>query len=284
MPACEYCDERLYPDDEYCPNCGEEVDLRRRTQRRRGRSRNSNLVVVVLIVVGGLVGLLLCGGVGTALFLPAVQQAREAARRSASKNNLKDIGVAAHRFHDAAGHLPPNGNFNALEQDQHSWQTRLLPHIEEVGLLNRIQLQDRWNAPANVPAMQTPVEKFFNPSIEQRTGTDRFALSHYAGNQNLWGNNTQIRIRDITDGTANTIFAGEVRTGFRPWGDPSNLRDPSFGINNGPNSFGGPWGGGSAGAQFVFVDGSVHFINSNIAQQTLRALATPAGGEVVGDF
>lgn len=281
MPTCHYCDERLYADDDYCPNCGEEVDLPPRGRRPSGREK-SNPTVIILIVVGGIVGLLLCGGIGTALFLPAVQQAREAARRTSSKNNLKVIGAAAHNFHDTHAHLPPNGEFAAQNQAQHSWQARLLPHMGEAAVFNQIQMQHRWNAPENNTAMRVPIEAFFNPSIEKRVGINQFALSHYAGNQNLWGNgNAKMRFREITDGTANTILGGEVGTGFCPWGDPSNVRDPSFGINKGPNSFGSPWRGG---AHFVLADGSVRFINDNISQQTLRALATPSGGEVLGGF
>jgi hypothetical protein len=74
--------------------------------------------------------------------------------------------------------------------------------------------------------------------------------------------------------SANLIVVGEVARGFRPWGDPSNLRDPARPPDGGPGSFGNPSG---TGAQFLFQDGSVRFLSRKTDQKVLQALAGPPG-------
>ena len=85
----------------------------------------------------------------------------------------------------------------------------------------------------------------------------------------------------ITDGTSNTIYAGEAAGNFKGWGDPANLRDPALGINAGPDGFGSRSPGG---ANFNLLDGSVRFISDNIDPGVLKALSTPDAGDTVGAF
>jgi len=74
---------------------------------------------------------------------------------------------------------------------------------------------------------------------------------------------------------------GEVGGGYKPWGDPSNVRDPSAGLRPGPATFGNPSG---QGAFFVFADGSVRFISADVPLESLKGLSTIDGGEVVFDY
>jgi prepilin-type processing-associated H-X9-DG protein len=71
---------------------------------------------------------------------------------------------------------------------------------------------------------------------------------------------------------ANTILAGEVADGFKPWGDPTNLRDPGLGVNKVSGGFGGLSG---SGANFLFVDGSVRFLRDTTSRAVLRRLSGP---------
>lgn len=119
-------------------------------------------------------------------------------------------------------------------------------------------------------------------AIDATAGADRFGLAHYAANARILSGNRTAKLVEITDGSSNTIMAGEVAANFQPWGHPVIWRDPATGINKSPDRFGGPWNRG--GAMFLFVDGSVHFISGAIDPQVLRALSTPAGGEEVPDF
>jgi hypothetical protein len=113
------------------------------------------------------------------------------------------------------------------------------------------------------------------------TTADGFAATHYAGNQHVLLPDSQLKLGDVTDGTSNTIVAGEVAGGFRAWGDPANVRDPGLGINAAPDGFGSSSPGG---CHFLLMDGSVRFVSENIDPGVLKALSTYNGGENIGQF
>lgn len=150
--------------------------FRQRARQRRGFTLVELLVVIAII--GVLVGLL----------LPAVQAAREAARRMSCSNNLKQLGLAAHNYHDTHNTLPWNsdsgdqaahGNNVPMRHPQNrwmqfSWLTMVLPFIEQQPLYDQIS----WNTaesmkhPANEPLARTVVSSFICPSNSQETLRD----------------------------------------------------------------------------------------------------------------
>jgi prepilin-type N-terminal cleavage/methylation domain-containing protein/prepilin-type processing-associated H-X9-DG protein len=96
----------------------------------RSFPRHRAFTLVELLVVIAIIGILI------ALLLPAVQAAREAARRSQCVNNLKQVGLAVHQYHDTYKKLPPAGETNF----QLSWHVYILPYIEEAGLYDQFDL------------------------------------------------------------------------------------------------------------------------------------------------
>lgn len=209
---------------------------------------------------------------------------RAAMYRSQSKNNLKQLGLALHNYHDAHDVFPPGGTFNGYGEALHSWETHLLPYLDEVDLYNQIHHRVPWDSPANADAFRKPVEVFRNPAGPSRETRDAhgYALSHYSANQWVLGGNRGLSWPDFTDGLSNTILAGEVVAKLCAWGDPLNWRDPMLGINTSPDGFGGPWIGN--GSQFLLGDGTVRLLNRDIDPQVLKALSTPNGGEPVGEY
>src|SRR5262245_34691541 len=103
--------------------------------------------------------------VAIALLLPAVQQAREAARRSQSKNNLKQLGLALHNYHDTCSCFPPGGTFDSAGRGHHGWATMLWPYLEATPIYNRINFNEPWNTPRNSPFFRLRHWVFVNPSI-----------------------------------------------------------------------------------------------------------------------
>ncbi|MCA9064139.1 MAG: DUF1559 domain-containing protein [Planctomycetaceae bacterium] len=238
-------------------------------------------VAIVFIILGVLfvVGTLLIG-ILLVLLLPAAQGARTAARRTQSKNNLRIVGLAAHNFHSVNGNFPP-GDENPPESimPRHSWTTRLLPYMEQNSLYQQIDFSQSWNAPANKSVFTTSLPSMLNPNLTKTTTDDGYAAGHYAGNIHLFPIGSAVEIREITDGTSNTLMIGEVGMGLAAWGDYLNIRDPMQGIGSGGSQFGGiP---GQQGCQFVLADGSVRLISEDIDRSVLEALATPAGGEAI---
>lgn len=253
----------------------------RAQSRRAGEVEGKTVVIIVLATVVGL-SLIVCAGM-VLLMLPAVQSARNVARVTQSQNNLRQIGLALHNYHDTIQTFPPGGVHSADGTAYHSWQTMLLPYVGQAPLYNAIDFDRPWTDPVNASLFATNVPVFLNPLERVRGGATGGAPSHYAGNSQVLFENSSISLKDVTDGTSNTIFAGEVGAGYRAWGDPQNVRDPADGIGSNATTFGNP--DSSLSCEFLMMDGSARTISSDIDPDVLKALATPNGGEEVpSDF
>lgn len=195
-----------------------------------------------------------------------------------SPNNLKQIALAMHNYHDTyGGKGPPGGTFTPQGEMLHSWETYSLVFIGYS--TGEIDFKMPWNHPRNRKYFQCILPVFTNDRLPTPAVLDQqgFGLSHYAANSLLLAANKDLNLADITDGTANTLLVGEVNAEFKPWGHPVNWRDPARGINRSPQGFGGPPSAG--GANFSMADGSVRFVSERIHPDVLRTLGTPAGGE-----
>ncbi len=251
--------------------------------RRKSKSQGMNTTVVLLIVLGAGAAFMCCGGaVLIALLLPAVQQAREAARRTQSRNNLKQIGLAAHNFESTYTHFPPR-DLNEGEIRQ-SWMTDILPYMDQAALYQQINQQAAWDDPANRSSLSITVPTYLNPSLPEPwiDPASGYAVAHYAGNPFLFSVEKPLRAQDVIDGYSSTMMAGSVATGFKPWGDPQNLRDPAGGIGPGPNQY--LHAPRSGGANILLMDGSVRFISENVSPQVMQGLAKPADGVTATDY
>src|SRR5690606_17767117 len=101
------------------------------------RGSGSGWSLAVVLIVGAVVGLLFCGGILVALLLPAVQSARETARRVQCANNLKQIGLAMHNYMDVNGAFPPAYLADSDGKPMHSWRVLILPYMEHRSLYDR---------------------------------------------------------------------------------------------------------------------------------------------------
>ena len=194
--------------------------------------RRPGFTLIELLVVIAIIAVLI------ALLLPAVQQAREAARRSQCKNNLKQIGLALHNYESSYTTLPPGLCLTFSGSDWGEWgpQARLLPFMDQAALQNLINFSVSYHNPQNVKACSTRVGVFLCPSeVNDRqsfpygTAAPQYPLS-YAANMGSWlvynpvtgatgngafGVNRKIRLGDFTDGTSNSLAFSEVKT-FQP--------------------------------------------------------------------
>jgi prepilin-type N-terminal cleavage/methylation domain-containing protein len=192
--------------------------------RRKGRG----FTLIELLVVIAIIALLI------ALLLPAVQQAREAARRTQCKNNLKQFGLALHNYHDVFGQFP-NGKYGcALDSggmaNSNSWRafsvhTLILPYIEQAPLYAQMDWNQLINAGTNNTVKNAKIAAFKCPSDVQYLGTEPGNNYVCSGGPSTWWGigianeigvfnyQRKIGIRDITDGTSNTIAVSESTVG-----------------------------------------------------------------------
>ncbi|MEX1096778.1 MAG: DUF1559 domain-containing protein [Planctomycetales bacterium] len=278
MATCPYCAETIPAGAALCPFCRSDLSAPPRAVASPARpAKSSSNVGLIVAIVAGVVFLgVVIVGILLALLLPAVQAGREAARRVNSKNNLRQMALAAHNFHDDYETLPPPAPGDRPGTAAMSWQTPLLPYVEKHATYAAIDFDQPWDAPVNREPFSWPVPTFLNPGNPPATALGGYAASNYAGNVYVLKREGGLRFRDITDGIQHTLLVGEIYDGPRAWGDPDNLRDPGRGLNRGPETFGSPWRGG---VQFSMGDHSVHFITDDADPEVLRALADPTDGK-----
>lgn len=231
-----------------------------------------------------------------ALLLPAVQQAREAARRTQSKNNLKQIGLAMHNYHDVHRHFPQGTVENAdlKPEERLSWIVSILPYMDYFDEYNKVDQKTGWDSEQNGFLADEEILTLRNPSQSQPGTTNYVGISGIGPDSaslpiddpkaGIFGYDRKTRMRDITDGTSNTMAVADSslpNQSFQKGGAATVRGFSQKPYINGPDGIGGPHTGG---IQVLFADGSVRFISENIDPTVLEALATKAGGEVIGGF
>ena len=244
-------------------------------------------------------------GVGTAavavaLLLPAVQQAREAARRTQSTNNLKMMGLALHNYYDTHNSLPMGAkeNEDLKLEERISWLAEVLPYLDQTPLYEQMKMDQAWNSEDNAKSTRITLQVLQNPSASTPPG--KYGTSHYVGmagvgkesltakkhdkKTGIFGYDRKTVFADIQDGMSNTIMVSSANPkDAGPWGEAKSsikalTKKPYF---NGPDGIGGPHTGGF---HILLGDGSVRIVSSTIDPETLEKLATAQGGEVIDEY
>lgn len=229
-------------------------------------------VLLTLATLAIIVGILF------AFFLPAERRARPAARRSQCKNNIKQIGLALHNYHETYGVLPPACTVDANGTPLHSWRTVILPFLDQKELYERIDLTKPWNDPANAEALATQVHAFSCPSANLESGFTTYQA--LVGAEYAFQPGKQNTIRDIQDGTSNTVLVIDASPSIAVhWMEPS---DPGvhFFLNFGEESE-TPH---PTGLHVLFADGTPKYITANVPRETRKALSTIDGGEIIDSY
>ena len=317
------------------------------TTNYKQRATSRGFTLVELLVVIAIIGILV------ALLLPAVQAAREASRRAACTNNMKQIGLGLHNFHDVNGVLPPGNiqgsvstpahqRFNIPTGVNHGWAIFLLPFIEQQNVADLYGWDTNWSSVNNRNARLQVIATFVCPSVPlekpryDKPGVGKGATSDYSVatgvQQSLYSGgrllidketndspqgtmyaNSLLALRDILDGTSNTLLVSEnagrpkrFRKGGIPvpggttngsaWADMENNfimdgLDPlcpqtaAENINcpinccNQDEIFAFHPGG----ANVTMGDGSCRFLAANMDIRVVAKLITRAGGEVTAE-
>jgi len=315
--------------------------------RSRRRYALRGFTLVELLVVIAIIGILV------ALLLPAIQAAREAARRSQCMNNLKQMGVAIQTHLDVKKQFPsgrkclpgpdcPTGP-NKIDQFAVSWAYFILPQLEDQAVYDAFVETERVDSVANEQAMRTPISVYACPSRRSPAADRNFdndddppevlaagTLGDYGANAGLEENmgmldrhfvdgptrrqidltqagpiftRSAISDRRVTDGLSHTLAIGEKHIPPRQddWnenmvqyrqgdtaflaGDSRTtvLRGTVDGLPSGPDDddddiFGGPHPGVTL---FVYLDGHTDSVSNDIDVDTLKALSTVGGGEII---
>jgi prepilin-type N-terminal cleavage/methylation domain-containing protein/prepilin-type processing-associated H-X9-DG protein len=312
--------------------------------------RRTGFTIVELLVVTAIVAILL------ALALPALQQAREAARGDQCQANLKQLGVALLSYHDTHDRFPYSSSYSVLGQNNpgagHTWNEFLFPYMGLSSIYLKLDFNSANNTGSNVKILENlklPWQccpsneystkmrgkignpfygwevdtqgEFYAPCAgtqagEDSLGADCIALGLAAGsycctsgsnwdipslraNPGVFGgrNSYTASVKDVTDGVASTFLLGERRAEILGYsgafsvnfpGAPTGTKLNSKMLNlNDVADWRHNWGFSSVhdgGANFLFVDGKVRFLNDAINYETYCRLSDKADGNKVSDF
>ncbi|WP_339736337.1 DUF1559 domain-containing protein [uncultured Gimesia sp.] len=321
------------------------------------QKHRKGFTLIELLVVIAIIAILI------ALLLPAVQQAREAARRSQCKNNLKQLGLALHNYHETHSTFPMGihrkinsstcGGSTPWYSSRTLWGTHLLPFMEQSALYNQINFEagsgcDTTTGMSNadnaavakidVVAFRCPSD----PGTRAKTGQVNYAPTNYlacfsndgqssmnANGTEFWNNgesvlfgNSSTRIRDILDGSSNTMVLSECKVGSdihyasdhsgtddctqggttirnivgMSWFYHAYISTVGFSTSIGPNSSQIDCAGYSesgrnaarsnhiGGVHILLGDGAVRFVSDSINLLTWQDLGKKADGNVLGEF
>lgn len=308
----------------------------------RTNSRRRGFTLIELLVVIAIIAILI------ALLLPAVQQAREAARRSQCRNNLKQIGIAMHNYHDTFTVMPPGYvQIPGTNRNEATWIAFLLPYLDQAPLYNQADFNACWGCTTvngvnyvlqsqRQPTMSCPSDGiaplWINVYAKGNYGASNGigplinvpginASPPARGAKGAFDGNTRTRLGDVTDGSSNTVFVGELRVVpntasdhrgvmYYPEGpfihhnftpntsvqDRERTLPNGCAVNTTPPCTGSytAWNNKNmlfssrslhvGGVHALLGDGAVRFISDNINLQTWQDLGVPNDGRTIGDF
>jgi prepilin-type N-terminal cleavage/methylation domain-containing protein/prepilin-type processing-associated H-X9-DG protein len=276
--------------------------------------RRAAFTLVELLVVIAIIGLLI------ALLLPAVQAARESGRRTSCQNNLRQVALSLHGYHDIRRTLPPGVH----TPEYWGVLKYLLPYLEQSPLADQHEIE---NPPGvncfaahaagggrGVPAQLMPLFQCPNDARSRQvcphstTGSGDYAQTNYFGvmgttryaHDGILYLNSQVTMGGVTDGTSHTLAFGErpaldnlvygwwcCGSGFGGTSDGDCLLSTEFGLTRGTDSAAHLfhfWSWHPHGANFAFLDGRVRLAPYKIDQVVLNELATRAASDMSADI
>jgi prepilin-type N-terminal cleavage/methylation domain-containing protein/prepilin-type processing-associated H-X9-DG protein len=275
----------------------------------RQRTGKTGFTLIELLVAIAIIGVLM------ALLMPAVQAARESARRMNCRNQLRQLGLALHNYHDSRLCFPPGSYIMGPSfpiQSGWGWGAMILPGVEQNALYDQINFSrgtavggnlaligmpiPLWRCPSEVSGDQIHVVPLDHPPFD-------LAAGNFCGSAGVLSAMSRTRMADIIDGASQTLLVGErlvqpglngtqphtsawcgevaFADGYEYRSVPYIRTDRRHPINESETStlcFGSRHPGG---ANFVMADGSCHFLNDDMDAVLFEALGTANGREVV---
>ena len=260
------------------------------------KSRAFTLIelLVVIAVIGVLVS----------LTLPAISSSREAARRNACSNNLRQIGVALQSYHQSKESFPigcverRSWNDKSNDKRQLAWSAFLLPHLDATNLYEQIDFSLPFDAEVNKSAAATILSVYVCPTSTRGAvlvkGRGPIDYGGIYGERISSPNNppkgmmlidTRLNSDDCSDGMSNTLIVAEDSAWpDGQWMNGLNIFDQAFAINQAPAFENDIRSFHPGGANAVYVDSHIKFIPESIDSAVLAAICTRAGGETGTQF
>ncbi|MGI8982004.1 MAG: DUF1559 domain-containing protein [Pirellulaceae bacterium] len=281
--SCPHCGKQTSVADQYagqsgpCAACGKNVTVPfaggpaypgPAAQGSGAGGAGMAALIVGIVLLGGL---LVCGGVVALVAFRTIGTVRTSATRMNSQNNLKQLGLAIHMYHDVHGALPPAIVKDADGKPLYSGMVLLLPFLEQDALYKQFDQSKAWDDPANLNLSRQMIPTFMNPSsTDGRPGHCDYML--VGGPNAMLSETGKNSLGNVMDGTSNTIMAVEVGSGntLESWAQPVAW-DPSQPFNSPDPTM----------VNVLFGDGSVRALPKTLPVQTLRLITDRQDGQAV---
>jgi hypothetical protein len=192
-------------------------------------------------------------------------------------NNLKQIGLAMHNYHDRHNSFPPAYTVDKSGKPLLSWRVLILPYIEQDALFKEFHLDEPWDSPHNRTLIDRMPQTYRCPNgSSKRADAGKTTYLTPRGKSTIFPGPEAIGIQKVTDGTSNTIFAVDASDDRAViWTKPDDWDvDPAIDLK-------GIFGHHPGGTIFLFADGWVTFIKESVDPKVMEKLLTRDGGEIV---
>ena len=211
----------------------------------------------------------------TSVLTPTLAKTRQAAARAQSTNNLKQMGLAMHNYHDVYKAFPPPANLSEQKKPLLSWRVHILPFIDGEALYKQFKLDEPWDSEHNKKLIPQMPEVYKSPLAKNVPAGKTIYLAP-AGPGMIFEGPKAMTIFKITDGTSNTIMIVEANddnavTWTKPDDYKPQKKDPAAPLLRKD----------AKGFHVALADGSVRMLSSTIDADLLWSLLTAAGGEVI---
>jgi hypothetical protein len=290
--ACPHCGHRTEVAEQFagqsgpCARCGQTISIPRAAGPGQpgapaARSGGSGVGIVLGVVGAVLVVLLLCGGVVAALVYSGFSAARQAGQRTASANNLRQIGIALHNYADVYQSFPPAYTVDPVTgQRLHSWRVLILPFLEEAYVYDQLDLTRPWDDPVN-RQFEAHMPSVYCFPAAQGTGQVTTDYMVVVGPETAFPGEQAAKMSDVYDGLSNTIAVVEVAGSTTSWMEPTDLDFAALdtAINGAPgNSISS---NEPSGANVLMCDGAARFLETTIAPELVRFMLMKSDGQSV---
>jgi prepilin-type processing-associated H-X9-DG protein len=251
-----------------------------------------NLRVLHVVIVAFIV--LIVGS----LLIVAIGKVREAANKTECANNLKQVGLAVHNYRDTFRYFPPAGKINANlpVEKRLGWLYLIVPFVESDNIYRQIDQDQAWDSEKNRAIPLIVWHRVYQcPSYLDRPPNSKFIPTHYLGitgveteaatlplddpKAGFFGYERKLKEEDIKRGLSNTLATAETAWAGGAW---TAAPDSVHGVDAGgspylgvPQQFGGNH---PSGANVLFADGSVRFLENSFDPQEFERMATISRG------
>jgi|SRR5579864_1127393 len=245
-----------------------------RVVRSGPKRRSRTFVWTFRMIAGGLAVAAITGAASIAVSRIQTVQSEQC------RANLGRLGLALHTYLDEKGSLPAAALMSRAGRPLLSWRVAILPYLGRRDLFERFRLDESWDSPHNRALLSQMPEVYACPSDPGRQeGLTRYQVivgpeGVWDGVKPLFERARGVDIREVTDGTSNTLMVVESGQ-LVPWTKPDDLYfaqdlpTPTFGSRH------------AGGFNVVLADGTARFLRWSLPAETLRSLVTKDGGEVV---